>query len=47
VVHGHTIEQPAMHLHRIGLDSGAYANRVLTAVEIVADGARFIQVSDQ
>ena len=47
VVHGHTIEEPAMHLHRIGLDSGAHTNRVLTAVEFAADRARFIQVSNQ
>jgi serine/threonine protein phosphatase 1 len=46
VVHGHTIEEPTMQVHRIGLDSGAHANRVLTAVEIAADRARFIQVSD-
>jgi serine/threonine protein phosphatase 1 len=40
VVHGHTWvdEQPQMRAHRIGIDSGAYATGVLTALRL-EDGA--------
>lgn len=38
IVHGHTIEaKPALHKHRIGLDTGAFATGRLTA--LVLDGA--------
>ncbi len=50
VVHGHTIEipdgEPAIHPHRIGIDSGAFITGVLTAVEFLGDQLRFVTVTD-
>lgn len=39
VVHGHTPSlEPAIHPHRIGIDTRAYASGVLTSLRISADG---------
>jgi len=50
VVHGHTIEKhdgaPAVHPHRICIDSGAYVTGMLTAVEFLGDRMRFLTVTD-
>jgi serine/threonine protein phosphatase 1 len=48
IVHGHTWvnEHPQTLRHRIGLDTGAYATAVLTAVRLDAEGRAFLQVSD-
>lgn len=48
VVHGHTIEmrhpeEPKVHPHRIGIDSGAFGSGVLTAVEFQGSRMRFLQ----
>jgi serine/threonine protein phosphatase 1 len=45
IVHGHTWldEQPQVRRHRIGIDTGAYATGVLTALRLDRDGAAFIQ----
>jgi serine/threonine protein phosphatase 1 len=44
VVHGHTpAEQAFMGVHRIGIDTGAYATGVLTAVRLQDADRRFIQ----
>ena len=46
VVHGHTpAEEAYMGDHRIGVDTGAYATGVLTAVRLQDADRRFIQVS--
>jgi serine/threonine protein phosphatase 1 len=49
VVHGHTITphtgEPGVHFFRIGIDTGAYASGVLTAVEFLEDRLRFVQAS--
>jgi serine/threonine protein phosphatase 1 len=47
IVHGHTPELPAIHHHRIGVDSGAFATGVLTAVQLRDTQARFIQAIDR
>lgn len=46
VVHGHT-PQPAPHMgdHRIGIDTGAYASGLLTAVRLEGAARRFIQAA--
>lgn len=46
IVHGHTwlSEQPQMMEHRIGLDTGAYATGVLTAVRLDAATVQLLQV---
>jgi serine/threonine protein phosphatase 1 len=45
VVHGHTPEdEPADKRWRIGIDSGAYATGVLTAVRLNDVSRRIIQV---
>ena len=48
VIHGHTIEPPLgppeIHPHRIGIDTGAFATGVLTAVEFLGDRMRFVAV---
>lgn len=50
VVHGHTIEwthgEPAVHAHRIGIDTGAVKTGVLTAIEINSGQMRFVQAWD-
>ena len=44
VVHGHTpTEEPELLPHRIGVDTGAYATGVLTAVRIVDNERSFLQ----
>ena len=44
VVHGHTpSEEPFMGAHRIGIDTGAYATGLLTAVRLEDDDRRLIQ----
>ena len=47
VVHGHTIsEQVDEHANRIGIDTGAYATGVLTAIGIEGSKRWFIQAAD-
>jgi len=41
VVHGHTPQQPAVHGHRISVDSGVYFTDALTAVELKDNRVRF------
>jgi serine/threonine protein phosphatase 1 len=44
VVHGHTpADEPFMGAHRIGIDTGAYATGLLTAVRLEGDDRRLIQ----
>lgn len=44
IVHGHTpMEEPQVTRHRLGLDTGAYATGVLTAVRLDGETQRFIQ----
>lgn len=46
VVHGHTpLAEPYSDARRIGVDTGAYASGVLTAVRLEADGAEFVSVT--
>jgi serine/threonine protein phosphatase 1 len=46
VVHGHTIaEAPQLRANRIGIDTGAYATGVLTALVLEGNERRFIQTS--
>ena len=48
VVHGHTpTEEPQMLPHRLGLDTGAYATGVLTAVRLYGEEQRLIQARVQ
>ena len=46
VIHGHTIDPPVgppeIFPHRIGIDTGAFATGVLTAVEFVGASMRFV-----
>lgn len=46
VIHGHTVDapenQPEIFPHRIGIDTGAFATGVLTAVEFVGASMRFV-----
>jgi serine/threonine protein phosphatase 1 len=45
VVHGHTpAEEPEFFAHRIGVDTGAYATGLLTAVRLLDDARSLIQV---
>ena len=45
VVHGHSIRPAPQRLaNRIGIDTGAYATGVLTAVALTGEEARFLQV---
>ncbi len=45
IVHGHTIvERPEVTRNRIGIDTGAYATGVLTALVLCGDTQSFIQV---
>jgi len=44
IVHGHTpVEEPQLTKHRIGIDTGAYATGVLTAVRLNDQGSTFLQ----
>ena len=44
VVHGHTIERrPVVRRHRIGIDTGAFATGVLTALVLAGRERRFLQ----
>ena len=48
IVHGHTpAEEPQMLKHRLGLDTGAYATGVLTAVRLYGVEQRLIQAKVQ
>lgn len=48
VVHGHTISKyPDPRFNRIGIDTGAYRSRTLTAIELRDDTMRFIQTVDE
>lgn len=48
VVHGHTpTEQPFVDARRIGVDTGAYASGVLTAVRLEGEAMDFLTVEDQ
>ena len=48
IVHGHTpAEEPQMLKHRLGLDTGAYATGVLTAVRLYGVEQRLIQARVQ
>jgi serine/threonine protein phosphatase 1 len=45
IVHGHTIsDEPELLPHRIGLDTGAYASGVLTAIALQGTERRLLQV---
>lgn len=48
IVHGHTWidDQPVLHQHRIGVDSGAYATGVLTAVRLSGGKAHVLQARE-
>jgi len=44
IVHGHTpVEAPYVSDHRIGIDTGAYATGVLTALKLNGDKVSFLQ----
>jgi serine/threonine protein phosphatase 1 len=44
IVHGHTpTEEPQMLRHRLGVDTGAYATGVLTAVRLYGEDQRLMQ----
>ncbi len=48
VVHGHTIaEEPQVKANRIGIDTGAYATGVLTALVLEGNERRFLQTAAQ
>jgi len=48
IVHGHTpTEEPQMMKHRLGLDTGAYATGVLTAVRLFGEEQRLMQARVQ
>ena len=51
VVHGHTIDPPIgppeVFPHRVGIDTGAFATGVLTAVEFLGASMRFIAVDQR
>lgn len=48
IVHGHTpTEEPQVLKHRIGLDTGAYATGVLTAVRLYGEERRLMQAKAQ
>lgn len=43
VVHGHSVVgEPAVHAHRIGIDTGAYASNVLTCLVLEGAEQRFL-----
>ena len=48
IVHGHswTDSQPQLHPHRIGIDTGAYATGVLSAVRLDGDDIGLIQARE-
>ena len=46
VVHGHTItDQPDVRANRVGIDTGAFASNVLTAIVLEGTGRRFLQTA--
>lgn len=46
VVHGHTIiDRPEVRVNRIGIDTGAYASGVLTALALEGESYRFLQTT--
>lgn len=48
IVHGHTpTEEPQMLKHRLGVDTGAYATGVLTAVRLYGEEQRLMQAKVQ
>lgn len=48
IVHGHTpTEEPQMLKHRLGVDTGAYATGVLTAVRLYGEEQRLLQAKVQ
>ena len=48
VVHGHTpTDQPFADDRRVGVDTGAYATGVLTAVRLEGEGGSFLAVTDR
>ena len=48
IVHGHTpMEEPQLLPHRLGLDTGAYATGVLTAIRLQGQEQRVIQARPQ
>jgi len=47
VVHGHTIEKrQEQHLHRLGIDTGAYATGILTCAVLEEDRVRFLDTDN-
>lgn len=47
VVHGHTPARPAVHTHRISVDSGAFVTGGLTAAQFCQEKVRFLTVSSK
>lgn len=48
IVHGHTpMEEPQVLKHRLGVDTGAYATGVLTAVRLYGEDQRLMQAKVQ
>jgi serine/threonine protein phosphatase 1 len=47
VVHGHSIELPRLHPHRIGVDAGCFVNGVLCAVQLRGRSVRFLAVTPE
>jgi serine/threonine protein phosphatase 1 len=51
VVHGHTIDvphgEPEIFAHRIGIDTGAFASGVLTAIEFFGASLRFVAIDSR
>lgn len=48
IVHGHTpMEEPQLTPHRLGVDTGAYATGVLTAIRLYGEDQRVMQVKAQ
>lgn len=47
IVHGHSpSEKPILRFNRIGIDTGAYATGVLTAVKLVGENCAFLSTAD-
>jgi serine/threonine protein phosphatase 1 len=47
VVHGHTpVDEPVSRINRIGVDTGAYATGILSAVVLDDENRRFLSVDD-
>jgi serine/threonine protein phosphatase 1 len=47
VIHGHSIELPRLHPHRIGVDAGCFVNGVLCAVQLRGKSVRFLAVTSE